>query len=162
MFRDKTFYFSICLTIACFFSVQAQVKDTLIIKFDSSHPEMRKGKMKVPYTDGLFSYYYHIKKRISKKDEYRFITVSYPIQSQKTIDYFDSGYINPITKTVNKSYLKNKLILDISFFRKTPYEEIKALLMGKNPPFKFIYEVGKSKNGKILLREVRMIGDINQ
>src|SRR5699024_8228440 len=107
------------LFVAVFsFKSIAQAKDTLVIEFSGSFPEMRKGKKAVSFTnkkDSLFSYYYSIKKKVPKEYEYVYLMLSHHIQLAKTIEYFDSGYINPITKQVDKSYFENKKVLDISF-----------------------------------------------
>lgn len=160
MYHNKIFLIPLFFALLTFFLGYAQTRDTLIIKLNDAYPEMRKSKgfAYKPISsikDSIFSYYYDIE--VETEDDYTDVMLLHSMESPKTIEYFDSDYVNPITKIVNKDYLKGKRVLDISFFKTHTFEEIRALFKGENRPFLFLYEVGEGKKNKIILREVRFM-----
>ncbi len=152
------------LTIFIFyvqFSYSQIEKDTLIIKFDKSNKEMIHGRgffyhPKLSDPDSL-SFGYVIK-NLYTEQPYTLLKFSHLVQPNFFTD--KNGYVNPIKKEVDTSYLKDKSILDINFFRKKSYGEIIETFEGKDlrsledNPFIWIYNVDEIKNGKVPLLQV--------
>ena len=119
-----------------------------------THPSL-KNRDSLSFTYGL---------RFEEKTNVSFL---HYIQSQKTIEYFNNSYKNPIKKIVDTSCLRNKKILDIDFFRKNDYNTIEKIFEGEkrgleDNPFVWLYDVGEIEGGKVLLRQVWHIRHIDE
>lgn len=159
----------IVLLTAIFFyssSFAQTVKDTIYIKWDLSNKEMirSKGKFTHPSLKNRDSLSFTYGLRFEEKTNVSFL---HYIQSQKTIEYFNNSYKNPIKKIVDTSYLRNKKILDIDFFRKNDYKTIEKIFEGEkrsleDNPFVWLYDLGEIEGGKVSLKQVWHIRHIDE
>ena len=133
----------------------AQINDTVFINFSTKYQEMKKEKYK--FSEGSsMSYGYFI--RQMEKETYGDIhfIFSHPQRNEEHNKYF--GGKNPIVLKKPKSYLDGKKVLDINFFRTTPYTEIAKTFEEEDSweqdVMIFMVDVDEIKNDSIVLREV--------
>ena len=133
-----------------------QNNDTIFIKFNDEYREMKNEKYK--FSEGsCFSYGYFI--RQMEKDTYGdiYFNFSHTQRDEKHNRYF--GTINSSVLKKPKSFLIGKKVVDINFFRTTPYIKI-AKTFEKEDSWEqdvviFMVDVNEIKNDSILLREVK-------
>lgn len=134
----------------------AQVNDTIYIKFNAEYKEMKKEKYKFS-EDSSFSYGYFI--RQMEKDTYGdiYFIFSHPQRDERHNKYF--GNKNPIILKKPKSFLEGKKVLDIEFFRTTPYIKVAKTFEEEDSweqdVLLFMVDVDEIKNDSIVLREVK-------
>lgn len=145
----------LCLLLSISLSGFAQKNDTIFIKFNSEYGEMKKEKYKFS-ENSFFSYGYFI--RQMEKDTYGdiYFIFSHSQRDIKHNKYF--GTTNSSILKKQKSYLKDKKVLDINFFRTTPYIQI-AKTFEKEDSWEqdvviFMVDVDEIENDSIVLREV--------
>jgi len=148
----------------------SQCNDTLFIIFDDYYPEMKKidfthlkqagspdEKLKRSITyeidqlekeDG-YTYQYNFTHANSSKKEYQKFATTPPCMMKKT-----------------KSFLKNKKVLDINFFKTTSNRKSSELFQRSNSPNKtlliFIIDVEEEKNDTLILREVQYSSPVKE
>ena len=141
-------------------------KDTLYIEYDSSYAEMRNPSSffthpKLTSPDSL-SVGYSIESYSSQLEHNVVNMLTHYVMADFVKERAIEGekYSYPAKKEVDLSFIKNKRILDIHYFRKVTFEEVENLFRGqdfqssKDDPFIWIYDVNEINNGKVLLREV--------
>ncbi|UJH90453.1 hypothetical protein LZ575_16755 [Antarcticibacterium sp. 1MA-6-2] len=148
----------------------SQSKDTLYIEFDNSYDQMRKDDFTQAVQAGSpeeklkrsTTYYIEQMESVNGYDfEFSF---SHLNQSQKNYKTF--GGKPPTILDKPKSFLKEKTVLDINFFRSTPYLKI-AKTFEKEDRWEqdvviFVVDVDEIKNDSIVLREVNFSRPVKQ
>ena len=89
---------------------------------------------------------------------------SHHVQSQETLEKFNIK--RPIKLKKHKSFLKDREILDIKFFRTTPYIEVCKTFEEEDSweqdVIIFMMDVDEMENDSIILREVRFTRPVKQ
>ena len=139
-----------------FFTNQAQKKDTIFIKFNDSF----KGTKKESYQfspNSSISFGYYIKQMEKETYGDTHFLFSHASRDEKTYKKF--GGQHPAVLKKHKTFLKDKKVLDISFFRTTPYLEVCKTFdeedSWEQDVVIFMMDVDEMKNDSIVLREVR-------
>lgn len=138
-----------------FFTGHAQKKDTIYIKFDDNYVGTKKESYQFS-PNSYISYTYFIRQMEEKTFGDTHFIFSHANRDEKNYKKF--GRIPPIIRKVHNSFLKDKNILDINFFRNTPYLEV-CKTFEKNESWEqdvmiFMVDVAEMKNDSIVLREV--------
>lgn len=151
MKQIKIFFLSL-ISWGCF----AQSNDTIFIKFSTEYSEMKKETYKFS-EESEFSFGYFI--RQMEKETYGdiYFVFSHSQRDKKHNAYFGSKNSPKLYKP--KSFIEGKKVLDINFFRTTPYFQI-AKTFEKEDSWEqdvviFMVDVDEIKNDNIVLREVR-------
>ncbi len=154
------------LTINAF----GQEKDTLFIIFQNEHKEMNS----VDYThlmqtgspeEKLKKSITYLIEQMEERDGYDYeFKFSHHNQSQKNYEKF--GGQPPAVLKKPKSFLDNKKVLDIEFFRTTPYIQIAKTFEKKDnweqDGVIFMIDVDDIKNDCLILREVKFSRPVKQ
>lgn len=140
----------------------SQIKDTIYIQFDEKYEEMRKDdftrEIQTGSPDEVLnkSITYYIKQMepaCGYADEFQFTHVNHP---KKAYEQF--GGEPPVILCKEESFLKDKKVVDINFFRTTPYLEIAKTFEDEDSweqdVIIFVVDEGEKKKERIILREV--------
>ncbi len=139
------------------------VRDTTYIKWNDSYSEMSSSKgfnFKIDNkTKDNLSHFYRFKKINFK---YHSINFRHIIMATDSISLKMAGeeIINPIKKTVDSTFLKNKNVLDINYFQNHTYSEIYNKF--KCCDIVFIFNECKSNRNNIELVQVWLEREINE
>ncbi len=148
----------------------SQKKDTLFIEFNNKFYEMEKSD----FTKGVQasapdeklnkSIAYSI--RQMEKDSWSGNKFSFTHANHPQRAYKIFGGTPPSKLKKHKSFMENKKVLDITFFRKTPYIDV-CKTFEKEDSWEqdvviFLMDVDEMKNDSIVLREVRFSRPVKQ
>lgn len=138
-----------------FFISQAQEKDTIFIKFNNSVQGTKKESYRFsPESSISFGYFIRQMEEETYGDTH--FLFSHASRDEKTYRKF--GGEPPIILKKNKSFLKGKKVLDIDFFRTTPYTKVCKTFEEEDSRIQdvmiFMVDVDEMKNDSIVLREV--------
>lgn len=145
-------------------------KDTIYIQFEDVYKEMRKdnftealqaGSPEEKLKKSIVFYIEQMEPPEGNDFEFSF---SHFNQSQRAYNTF--GGKPPVILYKPKSYLKDKKVLDINFFRKMPYIQV-AKTFEKEDSWEqdvviFIVDVDEIKNDSIVLREVKFTRPVKE
>lgn len=156
-FRDLLFCFFLIP-----FNLIAQKSDTVLIRFNENFKEMRRddftkkiqaGSPDEKLRKSIFYYIKQMEPACGYDNEFRFSHVNY---SKKAYNKF--GGEPPVILHKAQSYLRDKKVLDINFFRTTPYREIAKTFeeeeSWEQDVLIFLVGVDEIKNDSVVLREV--------
>ena len=144
------------------FKLFSQKKDTIIIKFDEQNEEMikadftREMQAGSPEEELKKSIAYYIEQMEPSCGYDSKFSFTHSNQSQKAYKKF--GGDPPVILHKKKSFLNDKKVLDVNFFRTTPYLKIAKTFEEEDSWTQdvavFMMDVDEIKNDSIVLREV--------
>jgi len=174
--RQVKVYSTICFLVWLFgetLDLNAQIKDTVYIYFDSTKTNMSKEKFLIPINfskpitgenvDSSIAFF--IKEPIdpNKFGQLEYTTSTFWFNHRIPTEYEKTkfGYKTPTIITRDTAYLKDKFLLDFQFFEASKNMVVWWNLVDKNKKkpklIIFIIDKDEIKNGKIILREVEFI-----
>ena len=153
--------------IALFFTSQlinGQFTDTIYIKFNKHYQETKKESYNFPNEQTPQSFGYFI--RQMEKNAWSDSHFHFSHAQRDSLTYKTFGGKPPLILKKPKSYLKDKQVLDIDFFRTTPYLQIcktfEAEDIHEQDVVIFMIDEDEIENDILTLREVKFSRPIKQ
>lgn len=139
-----------------FFTSQAQEKDTIFIKFNDKFQGTKKGSYQFSPNSSI-SYAYFIRQMEEETYGDTHFLFSHASRDEKMYKKF--GGKHPAVLKKSKRFLKCEKVLNMEFFRTTPYIQIVKTFEAEDSweqdVIIFMIDVDEIKNDSIMLREVK-------